>query len=561
MTDGGQFTWYGPGSWFGETSFKYKADDYSGGVSDWATVKLWVLPSLPEPGGIGTADDVFPVGIEAQTLNVRYNDGGSGEFAVLTARPPVKRVTSFGFDGEFQYAPTALTNATFTYKVFGSGATVSHNTTVTLAKVKLEIFHGGFASSYPAGEPPAAAKVRENDKFTIGAVTVVNQNDTDGDGRRDHQDAWVDPASPPIQGQPAAVGVAEVDLMRLRVWRPAPGAFVGNVIVSVEHGSAKIYKRPDKKDAPVAGPGTSLSLGSEAFGTPTEEFDSLDYWVEIFAPSDDLRDITIRMRYGAASDLVSATGVWSVRTGFKTQGTLSGYNDGSDLRMLYAIYGNQLGLLTMKPADEAAILASKLRPERRSYWLERIHSRNMAEIEFTVSPADIYQYNPIVKFDVSRSVDSWMKIGDAQPFRMLPLPEPHLERPNDDATQDNDNNLFSWIALVTTGAGYHNKLYSIDGPGRDEFIFHLRESRYQYWLNAWEFVRVKIARGEFSPGLDGVLQGSRASEYALWHSWIDMYSVPLPGDPSGLNRMWVRGDAARNVIVQDQNEHPVFNFQ
>jgi hypothetical protein len=567
MNPAGVFSWSGPGLFYGETSFKYRTCDSDGAWANWATVRLFALSADPGEGGVSAEADVFPVGIEAQTLNVRDNDGVTGGYAVLTSRPAAQRVRSFDFSGELKYTPTTPADFSFTYRVFSETGAVSLNTNVQMTRPTLEIFHGGVPADAKAVDIEKSRVKTDKAKVNVGAFTVVNQNDTDGDGRRDYEDKWVNSKSSPAPGHAKVVGGNEIDLMRLRVYRPA-GAFPGNLVLSVPSGAAKIYNQYDKgNEEPIAKVGLSKNLTAADFPAPVEGTPSFkEFWVEVFDPADSMQTITIRAQYGNASDDVKATGIWSTMTGFRTEGGLSVQNDGGRIRSNFAFHGGKLGLLTMGEPNVALINASRMTKEAKAEALAGYHTRNAGEMEFTVTPVDVYRVSPVVQFDVTRSADALVQLGKLtaplRPPNLLPLPE-YLDQSNDDTYGggDNDNDLFSGPLFFITGNGYHNRLYSFDGPGRElEPWVKYRYSRYQHWLKAWEFVRVKIATGGFD-ATAAVVKGSRASEYGNWHSWIDADSVP--DAKNNTNTIWDRpaARADRNEIKRDFGQHPNLPFQ
>ena len=277
--------------------------------------------------------------------------------------------------------------------------------------------------------------------------------------------------------------------------------------------------------------------------------DSLDYWVEVYDTSKVTQDIEIQMKYGAATNTVKATGVWAIPTAFTTQGTaLSAFDDGANINGTFVSFGGHLGKQTMQQPSAAALALTNLTQAAQNKSKAEYNTNNMVEIEFTVTPSQMWAYSPIVKFDVSRSADVKYKNGDAAVQKYISRNQ-YIEMPNDERKYDNDNDLYSKTLASVTGFGFHDKLYSIDGPGKtlEQRILN-RAARFQYHGNFFEFVRAEIGGGVIEPGINNALQGSRTSDYLNWSSWLDLNAVDDPSNPG--NKIWERGPNARNTIQQ-----------
>ena len=537
----GTFDWYGPATFYGATSFRYQAGDSGQASSDWVTVKLWALAASPTSDGIYANEDTYPIGGEAQTWNVTDNDSG-GTVAVLMSRPTAKRITSFDFDGTLKYSPGLVpVDASLNYRLFSADGKVSADTKVDMTAATLAISDG-----------QGGATVRAEDRATVGAFTVVNKNDTDGDGVPDNVDN---------KGVRAADGVGddEKDLMKLQVKKPAGFGANDTLTVTVTHGDARFFRTALRED----NLGQTFTLNAASFTVNGQQVDALDYWVEIYEPANGMRDISIQMKYQNATNTVKATGVWSTVTNFRTTGTsLSPAANRTLFNTTFVYSGGALGQLTMARATDAQIDAAYLTAEGKALYKTLYNTGNAVEIEFTVQP-QLIGLSPQVRFDISRSaaLDSKYAAGVIRTLRTQP---DFLEDANDEnpsrTNPDNDVDLWWAGRAAVTGAagGIVNTLYSFDRPGlATERRIFLRDDRFQQRGNFWEFVRVKIG-SDFNFGKLG-LQGSRASDYVNWHSWIDVSAVADP-DNEG-NRIWQRGAAARNEIKQDAGPQPNFEFQ
>ena len=552
----GMFTWSGPGTYAGETGFKYRAVDNNGGLSDWATVKLWSFIA-PFPSDTVTANpDRIVIGRDPITASVTANDsGGGGMVAVLSSRVPAKRITEFGFDGTLKYSPSAApAPISFNYRLFSSNGKGAATGAADLPTPQLTLSNGG------EGGTPVPDKNEED----VGAFTVVNQNDTDADGKYDNVDE---------EGVKAGdgPGVNEMDLMRLTVSRPAGFVAADTLTVTVLAGPAKIFTSDRRIGKGVA----TLPVTPNDFGADQ----SKDYWVEIHNTTGGIRGVSIELSYTSqgktGKDLVKATGVWvnfSTPGGFHTTGkdragqaddpTYQQYFDSTGKHEYFSL-GRPFGMLfpTVDPAKRVVRLA------------------NAMEIEFTATPFGIWK-EPNVVFDVSRSVQarSWrQKTTDANPVeikwveRFFPA---FRERANDDPiAQDED-------PAPHPDSG---NMYQFDFPGIDNPVDVADVNKGDYsggykrnvqHMNAQEFVRVKF-NGSFAhditvapfptpdtkdntpPTLTQDLtnklpyQGSRASELVDWRSWLDFQW-------NGIT--WVRTEDAGGKVYNEMTLGPPRNL-
>jgi len=164
-------------------------------------------------------------------------------------------------------------------------------------EVVLDIYNGfydwqGAGISYSGGQ-----KLSTGDKQNIGAVTVANLNDTDGDGTTDNMDNIVTAGSN---------GRNEIDLMKIEVRKKNSSApLSGNVTVSVVSGNVKFWANSTKVTQ------VTLTGGSVTF--PASQLPKV-YYVEAVGVSGYLRDIKIQASFNGNTDYVVATAVWLTNT-------------------------------------------------------------------------------------------------------------------------------------------------------------------------------------------------------------------------------------------------------
>ena len=102
-------------------------------------------------------------------------------------------------------------------------------------------------------------------------------------------------------------GRDEVDLMKLVLHKPVPDNG-GNVTLTVAAGSVVLWSEFTHQN--------KLTLNNGSITFPTTELEKT-IWVELTAPSTTLRDVTLTLTYGGATDTVKATGIWATQTGFR----------------------------------------------------------------------------------------------------------------------------------------------------------------------------------------------------------------------------------------------------
>lgn len=300
------------------------------------------------------------------------------------------------------------------------------------------------------------AQVPDGNEETVGAFTVANLNDSNGNGTIDKDDANV---------------TGEVDLMKIVLRKPTFD-LGGMVTLSVTAGGAKI------KVWESATKGTAVNLPAQFNVSDLPK----TLWVEGIAKSGALRDIELVLDYKGCKDHVKTTLIWAEKNDFKNKLTDALWgNAGNPLKNTFSqIYGGKFGKQLANP------------PVNVQYAMG---------MEFTVFPNGIGA-EPGVKFDVTRQIEFHDWIIDKTSVSDLGSETfPAGDKANDDKGQSDEDN-----------SPQNNHVYSIDGPGigikaqYDEFI-----SR----NNFKEYVRVRLDGAQ--PAGD-TLDGSRCSDKAPWHA-------------------------------------------
>lgn len=512
-TTGGVY-WEGPWDFVGQSSFRYRVQDAGGAISDWATAWMWVYEPVgqavdqkgggkqPPPVAVATAgEDLVPQGDHAGSGSVMDNDT-DGYIAVVATHPSSARLSTFGFDGKFDFEPgMPRVDDIFTYRLFGPAGTLSVFAAVQMPVVDLVIHHG-----------QGGKAVRDEDEEVRGAYTVANRNDTDGDAVIDNVDT---------AGVRAAHGVGgdEKDLMRLVVRRPAVFPAGAQLTVNVTSEDARIYTNQYREGKSE----TSLTLTTNSFTVEN----TATYWVEAFNPSGKVRDIAIEMKYGNASDTVQATSVWAnfaMPTDLRTSGRDLA-PEADDKQYINSFTGANpnangpwpdIGLGQQPPHVVEVAQGKKL-----------MVLANAIEFRFTIQPAGLN--DPTVQFDIARTIErkSGGGIAGSRPFVHNPAKYPAVvfpafrEAANDDINPDDED-------ITPT----FNRIFSMDHPGarviltdeqiENKQLFSVITRHYQH-INAHEFVRIMFDGGKFdhTPEFQGKVQGSRVSEYVDWRSWVD----------------------------------------
>lgn len=377
-------------------------------------------------------------------------------------------------------------------------------------EVYLEIYNGLYdwtdGQDYSGGGMP----LNDLNKTLVGAVTVANRNDTDGDGTIDRDgDVNVRPGSP-------ALGRNEVDLIKIVVKKVNPTASLsGNVVLKINAGSVRAWTQPWK--------GTQVTM---PYTFPASQLEKIVYLEALDASA--YQRIEVEVTYNGTSDQAKATAVWVTRTQV--------WRD--DTKLPVPGTGGTL------PTLENTFLSGSINGRwisvndyryghgdfNRGEWGTDIgpHNKRFGGrilFEFAVAPVNAAK---LVNFDVSRQRKTRTgKNYYAVSTEFFPDPrntnfpdEPSQnddnELPNDDsdgADEDPTPNLsLIYSADPPATAKKTNLKYKSNGIIEDTIVaFKVSKNSFR------EFVRVQVKANVFPyTGQNNVL-GSRASDRSEWH--------------------------------------------
>jgi hypothetical protein len=175
--------------------------------------------------------------------------------------------------------------------------------------VDLTIYNGLYDwvsdTSWSGGQP-----ISEDREVHIGAVTVANLNNTDGDYMpgdttelADHLDNDVRPVNNSV------VGRNEIDLMKLVIRRDA-GVPASAIKLRKKSGQVKLWRQPFK-GTEVSMPGNVVTLNAPGLSF---SMDTMVLYIEAIAKSGSVRDIEFQLEYLKQRDTVKATAIWAEQT-------------------------------------------------------------------------------------------------------------------------------------------------------------------------------------------------------------------------------------------------------
>lgn len=355
--------------------------------------------------------------------------------------------------------------------------------------VDLDIFNG-------QGATRAVQEIHEED---IGAFTVANRNDTNGDGTPDN-----DPSQSPVNG--------EKDLMKLIIWRPKPNNG-GNVTLQFDSGAQAVGSMvklwtDDKKTTEIPLTNGALTIPINTINTPFGGGFRKEVWVELCYGSVNVRDVTATLTYNGFTDKVAATAIWAVQTDFKNRLTDTMWSDaGKPLTDTFTgTYGGKFGI---------------------QYAPDPVNVQYAMGMEFRIGPsAKVQEWDKWhVKFDVTRQKErgAWKIVGNTvtslgtvhwpgrTSFSSAAPTGASIDYSNDDdpnppggiPNSDNDN------------TPQNDHVYSIDGPG---FPNNGAVDQVIYRANFLEFVRVRF--DGHTPDRTQGNEGSRCSGKWPWYVTI-----------------------------------------
>ncbi len=325
----------------------------------------------------------------------------------------------------------------------------------------------------------------EKDEEKIGAFTVSNLNDTDGDGdtNGDGLIDQVDAADTIVKK--VSAGADEEDLMKLVINGPDQG----RMKLKVASGQVGFWEKATK-ETPILTQGNALFIDCAILPKTI--------WVEATNFSSILRDIELKLGYETPGalliddlDTVKATAVWAEKTSAvkKANGDVLWANVNNPLKN---IFNNFLG----------GVFGPNFTTAQSGDFHFTIG------FEFTVMPPGIGQ-EPGIAFDITRDIAhrDWTING----VNVQQLPG------NDvfDSGDISDDDHISEVDEDVTSS--NNKIYSLDGPGHPLNAFN---DQIISRNNFEEFVRVSFDGVRPSGENDN---GSRCSDNIPWHAfyWVD----------------------------------------
>ncbi|MBC8356529.1 MAG: hypothetical protein H8E66_31500 [Planctomycetes bacterium] len=541
-TVGVPLTLVSPGSYTFEKTIANVLDD--GRWTDASGIPAWNNETKDDPVAVKVrvVDDDTGTGLESDEIDI-YNIDPTLIVESVTEVPDVEpgkvkevnvegtiieigvkdlhKVTLIWGDGHQQTVITATRQFSFMRELTGDIAWVTEDLyplviklvdddlgpdEKTIPRVNLTIYHGVTPSAVP-----------QKDEVRIGAVTVANLNDTDGDGTLDFEDSDGVIAS--------ATGEDEVDLMRLEIDRPVPYDG-GPVALSVVPGTGLcpgcgasivgLWADPTKTQ-PI-GLGSSRSVVFSNWG---ENETKKTVYVEAMGPTS-IRGISLEVEYKGQKDLVTATGVWATLTTSKSDtedvklpGAGADFMDAAPWSELTATDGVRqyveiYGGTGVRPVAPAPVGVTNL---ILTHW-------TIFPVEVTSAP---YTF---VKVDGGRRNDTFVAFDGNPP--KPPIVE-HFPTKKDFANDDGHDE-------DETGPKASGSFFTVDGPGFNSDTPMNNDTAGVHWGNFEEFIRMDIGTRPTGPGT----KGSRASAKFLWHARSSVTNVGnkwvrLPGEPNDVS--------------------------
>ena len=517
LNPGGGFYYEPEYHWVGTDTFTYRATDGLE-ASDVATVEIGVMnmsPMAVDDGpyytGATTSLEVDAPGV----LENDWDDDGDPVTAVLDTGPLHGTLDYFHSDGSFKYTPSGTYAGTDTFTYYANDGLENSEAPAT---VQIEVLPNHQLTIYHGGESPMA--VPDVEEATIGAFTVANLNDTDGDGQ---VDAW---------DEDGVIGTGdqknEMDLMRLDIHKPVPD--LGGTLTLTVSDVSKVRLWEESTKVNEIAMDTHGDVVFVTSGLPKT------IWVEMTGASYALRDVQISSNYQGHGDTVAATGVWASLAA-------CAYGDAS-----YADLIMQAPWSEVVPGQDPQPLmedigGSGLRPvPTEVFGVDSV--LNSMWMCFTVSPPGIQDVQ-YVSFDVTRRVETRVWKLDAQKSVIPPAveqknyPVPN-EEANDDAAGEEDES-------DEPNANQH--MFAVDAPGPTHGWLLPGPQYCVARFNAEEFVR--FAYGVTVEG--NGWQGSRSSGKFNWHvnhTLQDDGTGHWMRDATGVNDV---GAGPLSVPVDDSN--------
>ncbi len=485
--------------------------------------------------------------ISGSTVKLIYDDSkllvyklseGSGE---LVENGKSYQVTDFGTDNTLLFEGLAASANTggdnirviLTPK---SGDVSRDKLVATVVSIDVDIYSGGYNGGTinprkltPETNTLAGSKLE--DEESVGAFTVANMNDTDGDGTTDSGQRNI---------TAKATGNAEQDLMLLKLHQPEPTDLPGNVRIRVASGSAKIWQDAEKTGSEVTGAGLTKAVSDGTFWSASDDH---DWFVEITAPTA-LQGVKLKYEYQPAAakpwmaapvDTVAATAIWATATRVLTANKTPAQVD-SYLGADYVANGG--GAKTACDGSGGTGV--------KTY-------NNGIVIEFTLQPSNIATAAVPVAlrphFDVTRQRHGMLfkwNLVSSQPTLLVPVGHPAItwypdltEQPNDDIGEGDET-------AEPTSTGH---MWVFDGPGGGAGVLVVHRNNFR------EFLRVRFdgnPTGEVS-------NGSRCSPKQQWYSKTTYGEATAPNVIATGNFTFAKEALSTRALVTNTTPGTVHN--
>ncbi len=380
----------------------------------------------------------------------------------------------------------------------------------------LEIYNGLYDwvsnNSYSGGQ---LISNEDNIEGTIGAITIANKNDTDGDDNIDNIDS-----NGVIDGD---LGRNEIDLMQLVIKKPDPVIIGESAILTIVSGgnNIKLWSNPNKTEEII------VTGGNISF--QTSELDKVIF-IEVIQESSSAGDIEFKLEYNGNEDIVKATGIWFIEHVFwVTRVDAVDPMDNPDPITDLLNLGNTMSDL------ETLFINGNISWEGSRYGHGNYRKESvtppmlpMADIkiggrilyEFEIFPHltddEISDFNLV--FDITRQRRTRLRTIESGSGE-LKLPNSSQrdfpweagadnETPNDDDKNEDEDNTLQGNFIYT----YDAPGITLDDPFQNFAAFNISKTSF------FEFVRVKI--DENFTNMNGLVEGSRASDRSAWHSFL-----------------------------------------
>jgi len=414
--------------------------------------------------------------------------------------------------------------------------------------INLTIHNGLFDWLPPRRSWSGGQQITEDREVRIGAVTVANLNNTDGDYLDDGTTERIDVEDNDVRRvNNSVVGRNEIDLMRL-VIKKSPTlnpAVDGLIKLKQISGNVKLWWKPNKDSLVVMTP-IANNMHEFIFDHNNDFLgDTMTVmYIEAIGKSLAVRDIEFQLAYKNQTDTVKATAIWAEQTrgwyardsmptlgNFGANENLNYFDEPEFINRLNKLDIAEDGTLYGYGPSVKGPIGTTVQGDY-SNKNKRLGGRHLVEYRVYPRGANVLADSAGIRFDIARQkrvISLTYFSGDSTPRRpnvnhpyLFPW-EPSIlnhqqrdnEFPNDDGDQRDED-----VRLPPSGQhpdslllySFDNSANSIKVPGvqsaDDHIAFRLTKATFS------EFVRVAL---DDFPAEGDALAGSRASERYEWH--------------------------------------------